>query len=139
MTDVFTKKKRSEVMAAIRSRDNKETEKSLAALFRKHRIRGWRRHLPLEGKPDFTFPNAELTVFVDGCFWHGCPKHYRLPTSNRVYWKAKIERNRARDRSVTRTLRLNGWKVLRIWQHDLGSEHKVIKRILAELSERTVI
>ena len=75
MPDVFTKAKRSEVMSRIRGRGNKDTELALAKLLRRHRITGWRRNQPVFGKPDFVFPKLKLAVFVDGCFWHGCPKH----------------------------------------------------------------
>ena len=129
MADVFTKQKRSEVMAAIRSRGNKDTELRLAAIFRAHGITGWRRHRPVFGKPDFVFPAARVAVFVDGCFWHGCPTHCRMPSSNRKFWREKIERNRTRDRKVTRTLRAMGWKVLRIWEHALAREGAVVGRV----------
>ena len=74
MADVFTKKKRSAVMAAIRSHGNKDTELKLISIFRGHGIKGWRRHQPLPGKPDFVFRRERLAVFVDGCFWHGHPE-----------------------------------------------------------------
>ena len=76
MPDVFTKEKRSEVMSLIRGKGNKETENALLALLRQNKITGWRRHLPLPGKPDFAFQKQKVAVFVDGCFWHGCPKCY---------------------------------------------------------------
>lgn len=79
MTDIFTKAKRSEVMSRIRGRGNKETEIALLLLLRKHRITGWRRHPALFGRPDFAFAGHKLAVFVDGCFWHNCPKHFNVP------------------------------------------------------------
>ncbi len=63
---------------------------------------------PLYGKSDFVFRPERLAVFVDGCFWHGCPKHGRKPKSRKTFWTAKLERNAARDRLVTRTLRKAG-------------------------------
>jgi DNA mismatch endonuclease (patch repair protein) len=119
MPDIFTKAKRSEVMSRIRGRGNKATEIALARLLRQNRITGWRRHLPIFGKPDFTFRRHRLVVFVDGCFWHGCPKHSKTPSSNRAFWSRKLSTNKARDRLVARTLKKNGWHVLRIWEHDL--------------------
>ncbi len=116
MSDVFTKKKRSQVMSQIRSHGNKDTELALAKLFRRHKIAGWRRHQKIFGKPDFAFPQIKLAVFVDGCFWHGCPRHATKPRSNRAFWKNKFARNMARDRLVNRTLRKFGWKVIRIWE-----------------------
>lgn len=68
-------------------------------------------------RADVVFVAKRVAVFVDGCFWHGCPEHCRSPSSNVAYWEAKIERNRARDRRVTQALRDGGWVVLRIWEH----------------------
>ncbi|HEV2327505.1 MAG TPA: very short patch repair endonuclease [Verrucomicrobiae bacterium] len=133
MADVFSKPKRSKVMAAIRSKGNKETELRLALILRAHGIKGWRRHRPLPGKPDFVFPTQRLAVFVDGCFWHGCPKHGRNPDSNQHYWLAKLKRNRMRDKMVNRALRVSGWKVLRLWEHDLRSIEHAVKRIESSL------
>jgi DNA mismatch endonuclease (patch repair protein) len=131
MADVFTKVKRSQVMSRIRGRGNKETELALAKLLRLHRIKGWRRHQPVFGKPDFIFRAIRLAVFVDGCFWHGCPRHSNMPASNRAFWHRKLSMNRARDLLVTRTLRLNGWRVLRIWEHDLvrKNEKRLVRKI----------
>jgi len=67
-------------------------------------------------RPDFVFRAQRVAVFVDGCFWHGCPRHATRPKQNRKFWDAKIARNRARDRKVSRTLRAAGWSVLRIWE-----------------------
>src|SRR5665213_2862959 len=117
MPDVFTKAKRSEVMSRIRGRGNKATEIALARLLRRNKITGWRRHHAIFGKPDFTFPKHQLVIFVDGCFWHGCPMHSNMPVNNRDFWNRKLSGNRARDRLVSRTLRKNGWRVLRIWEH----------------------
>lgn len=119
MADVFSKKKRSDVMSRIRSRGNKATEVALAKLFRRRQISGWRRNQKVFGKPDFVFPKSRTAVFVDGCFWHGCPKHGTQPKGNRNFWKNKFARNLARDRLVNRTLRSANWRVLRIWEHTL--------------------
>ena len=134
VADVFTKKKRSQVMAAIRSRGNKDTELKLVAMLRTAGITGWRRHQPLAGRPDFVFRRGRLAVFVDGCFWHGCRYHCRMPQGNREYWQGKIARNRTRDRLTTRLLRSRGWRVLRIWGHALAAPETVIARITSELS-----
>lgn len=136
MADTFTKAKRSEVMATIHSRGNAATEGALLSIFRRNRIIGWRRQFPLEGRPDFVFPQAKIVVFVDGCFWHACPRHFRMPRSNRSYWNSKIARNRRRDKKVTRVLRLEGWTVLRIWQHQLADEGRVIGRIRTAISRK---
>jgi len=131
VADIWTKKKRSEVMSLIRGKGNKETEHALLVLLRQNKISGWRRHLPLLGKPDFAFPKQKVAVFVDGCFWHGCPKCYTRPKTNRAFWDRKRETNMARDRHVTRQLRGRGWKVIRIWQHSLKkSPATCLNRIL---------
>jgi DNA mismatch endonuclease (patch repair protein) len=131
MPDVFTKAKRSEVMSRIRGRGNKDTEITLAKLLRRNRITGWRRNQKIFGKPDFIFQKLKLAVFVDGCFWHGCPKHGTQPRGNCSFWKNKFTRNKARDRLVTRTLRAQGWRVLRIWEHELARKNEV--RLLKRL------
>ncbi|MFA5191443.1 MAG: very short patch repair endonuclease [Verrucomicrobiia bacterium] len=131
MPDVFTKRKRSEVMSRIRGRGNKETELALMALFRRYHISGWRRSRPVFGKPDFVFPKLKLAVFVDGCFWHSCPKHRTKPANNAAFWRKKLAANKARDRQVTRTLRRMGWRVVRVWEHELARKNET--RLLARL------
>ena len=135
MTDVFTKSKRSEVMSRIRGRGNKNTEVALAKLLRANGITGWRRHQPVFGKPDFIFREVRLAVFVDGCFWHGCPRHASIPKSNGAFWRRKLAANKARDRLVTRTLRARGWHVLRIWEHELArkNEARLMRRVRRSL------
>jgi DNA mismatch endonuclease (patch repair protein) len=67
---------------------------------------------------DIVFPRLRLAVFVDGCFWHGCPEHGSIPVRNDWYWKPKLEENRARDRDTNVRLEYAGWTVLRFWEHD---------------------
>jgi len=126
MPDVFTKKKRSEVMSRIRGRGNKETEVALAKLMRRNRITGWRRNQPVFGKPDFIFRRVRLALFVDGCFWHACPKHSNLPVNNRPFWRRKLSTNKKRDHLVIHTLRKTGWTVLRIWEHELTRKNETL-------------
>lgn len=121
MADVFTRSQRSELMSRIRSRGNKATELAMVAVFRRCKITGWRRHLPILGKPDFVFKAQKVAVFVDGCFWHSCPEHGRVPKGNRAFWRKKLTANAARDRRVNRELRKSGWRVVRIWEHVLES------------------
>ena len=75
-------------------------------------------------RPDFVFPELKLAVFVDGCFWHACPKHATKPRNNRAFWRRKLAANQARDRQVNRTLRAAGWRVVRIWEHELAKRHE---------------
>jgi DNA mismatch endonuclease (patch repair protein) len=130
-TDTVSPEKRSEIMRAVKGQGNKDTELVLARLLRQNEIIGWRRHHKLFGSPDFIFQKKNVAMFVDGCFWHGCPKHCRMPKGNRTYWKRKITSNKARDRLVSRTLRRANWRVLRIWEHELArkNEARLLNRI----------
>lgn len=132
MADIFTPAERSAVMARIRSRGNRDTELRLIALLRVSRITGWRRGSKLVGRPDFFFPRIKVAVFVDGDFWHGHPTRSRIPATRPEFWRAKIEANKSRDRLVTRTLRSNGWTVLRIWEFALTRRHQ--HRTMARLA-----
>ena len=114
--DTFSIKKRSWIMAQVKSTGNRSTEQILVTVLRKSKILGWRRHYPIFGKPDFAFPRRKVAVFVDGCFWHGHPQKCRVPQNNRAYWLKKISSNVSRDKLVTQTLRDKGWKVVRIWE-----------------------
>lgn len=132
---------RSELMSRIRSRGNADTELALVRVFRAHGITGWRRHVQIRKseignrnfkvRPDFVFPRLKLAVFVDGCFWHGCPQHGTKPKGNAAFWRRKFAANIARDRLVTRTLRRAGWRVLRIWEHELArrNEGRLVARL----------
>ena len=73
----------------------------------------------IQGNPDFANKKRKIALFIDGCFWHKCPRCYREPKSNRKFWIEKIERNVARDRKNTYNLRKNGWTVLRFWEHQI--------------------
>ena len=95
MADVYSQAERSKLMAKVRSKGNKDTELRLVAIFKAHGITGWRRHRPVFGKPDFVFPAERIAVFVDGCFWHGCPKCYTRPKTNHAFWDKKRENNLA--------------------------------------------
>jgi DNA mismatch endonuclease (patch repair protein) len=139
MPDVFTKAKRSEVMSRIKGRGNRETEGALARLLRIHGITGWRRHMPITGRPDFTFRRERVAVFVDGCFWHQCPKCSNMPVNNRAFWREKLSKNVERDRRVSRSLRSDGWRVLRIWEHELRHPERPLKRVVRSLEAATVM
>jgi DNA mismatch endonuclease (patch repair protein) len=128
-SDVFTKEKRSEVMSRIRGKGNKDTELLMILILRKYHISGWRRHQAVIGKPDFIFPKQKIALFVDGCFWHGCPLHSNMPKTNQEFWAKKLGGNKKRDLFVTRTLRKLGWKVIRIWEHELRYPEKVAAKL----------
>jgi DNA mismatch endonuclease (patch repair protein) len=126
--DTFTRSERSRITAKVKSSGNRTTEASLAGVLRANRITGWRRNQPLYGKPDFVFYSRRVAVFVDGCFWHGHPTKCRMPEDHKSYWEAKIARNMARDRKVNRTLKEDGWKVVRIWE-DSVKKPSTVKRL----------
>jgi DNA mismatch endonuclease (patch repair protein) len=83
------------------------------------------------------FSNSRVAIFVDGCFWHGCPKHGTMPNTNRDFWCAKLRRNKARDRAVNKALGACGWRVLRVWQHELcvANERRLIRRIRIAITQ----
>jgi DNA mismatch endonuclease, patch repair protein len=123
---------RSRNMSAIRSKYNKTTECALVTIFRKSGISGWRRHSKtIYGKPDFIFRRAKIVVFVDGCFWHGCREIKKLPKRNGKFWQKKIQGNIERDKVVNITLRQEGWKIVRIWEHQFkkGNFKSIVKKL----------
>lgn len=125
---------RSELMARIRSVGNFTTEMRMVQLLRAHGLKGWRRHLPLLGKPDFAWPKKRVLLFVDGCFWHGHNCNRNLtPRTNKEMWRKKIAGNKQRDRRVTQLLATKGWKVLRIWECDLSKHPKQVVSKIANL------
>src|SRR5713226_984265 len=127
---------RSRNMRAIKYANNRTTERRIRAHLVQLGVRGWRlRTAALPGRPDFTFANAKVAVFVDGCFWHGCRRCGHIPRTNRAYWLAKITRNKRRDRAVSKALRTQGYHVLRIRECQLRTNPKqCVGRILSMLN-----
>ena len=115
MTDIFSKRKRSEIMSKIRSSKTKP-ELKLKKIIGKIGFSYQPKNIL--GKPDFADRKNKIAIFIDGCFWHGCGKHCRMPKQNKKYWRQKIKRNIKRDKEVSKNLRKQGWKVIRIWEHD---------------------
>ena len=112
--DRVDKETRSRIMSRIRSKSSIEVlPERLKGLHLHRHPRG------IFGNPDFGNKARRIVVFIDGCFWHRCPIHYREPQSNREYWIPKIERNEQRDREVTETLVRAGWQVHRVWEHEI--------------------
>lgn len=133
MADVLTKKQRSYNMAHIKSK-NTGPELVLRKLLAKNKVRGYRLHYKIFGKPDLVFSKKKLAIFIDGCFWHKCPNCFVKPTSKIEFWKEKIRNNVKRDKEVNKLLVKNSWKILRIWEHELGKNPKkvylkIIKRL----------
>jgi DNA mismatch endonuclease (patch repair protein) len=107
-------------MRAVKGK-NTSIERRLFSMLAGRGISGWRRHVrELPGNPDVVFHSNHLVIFVDGCFWHGCPTCKRkLPKTNRAYWKNKITRNVEIARVASAELKKDGWVVVRIWEHQL--------------------
>jgi DNA mismatch endonuclease (patch repair protein) len=121
-------------MSKVRSKGNRSTERRIRSLLTRAGLRGWQvQPKGIPGRPDFAFPELRVLLFVDSCFWHGCQHHLRRPKTNKAYWQAKIDSNRRRDRTTTRTLRQDGWRVLRIWEHELTDLGAVLNRVLQAL------
>ncbi|MBD3360360.1 DNA mismatch endonuclease Vsr, partial [Candidatus Peregrinibacteria bacterium] len=118
MADKFDRKTRSKIMSRIRAK-NTSLEVNFRKLLWQEGLRGYRIHYKLPGKPDIVFTKKKIAIFVDGCFWHKCPKCYEAPKTNKKYWLPKIEKNASRDKENARKLRSRGFKVIRIWEHEV--------------------
>lgn len=128
---------RSRNMRAIRSVANKTTEQKFKLLLRKTKLKGWKNHPQnIGGSPDFAFDKQRVVVFVDGCYWHGCPHCGHIPRTNKTYWRAKIGRNKKRDARVSRELREESFSVIRIWECDLKSRPLVCLNKLRRALQR---
>lgn len=123
MPDNLTPADRQKAMRAVKSKGT-SLERRLWAMLAGMGLSGWKRgDDSLEGKPDVVFPEQHLAIFVDGCFWHGCPHCQRkLPETNHDYWAGKIAANIKRDKENAALLAEHGWRVVRIWEHELGAK-----------------
>lgn len=121
MTDKISPEARTRTMRAVKSKDSKMEVKFRSALWRDG-LRFYKNVKKLPGKPDIVFSKQRIVVFLDSCFWHGCPQHLRMPASNADYWQPKIERNKNRDTQINTYYSENNWKVFRIWEHELRTD-----------------
>lgn len=125
--------KRSRTMSAIHGKHNRTTEQRLRMALIRKGIHGWRLHKKeLPGNPDFFFAEKKIAIFVDGCYWHGCPKCGHIPKTRTAFWEAKIRRNQERDKMKRLELKKSGIRSLRIWEHELRDKKnldKVIEKI----------
>jgi DNA mismatch endonuclease (patch repair protein) len=131
MADVLTPEQRRLNMSRIRGGNTKPEKLLRSALHVEGlRFRIHRRDLP--GCPDIVFSRARLAVFVDGCFWHGCPEHAVKPKTNAEFWADKLRRNKLRDRKVARVLKQQGWNVVRFWEHEVERDIAGAVRTIAQ-------
>lgn len=121
---------RSEIMSRVKSKDSR-AERALRSALHAEGLR-FRLHRRVEGVTvDMVFPGATVAVLVDGCFWHGCPKHATYPKSNQGYWLPKLAENKDRDKRQSAHLRNAGWRLIRVWEHDcLPPAPRVVSRIV---------
>lgn len=132
MADVLTKKQRSYCMSQIRSR-NTQPEIILRKAISSEGIRGYRLNYKLLGKPDIVFPKRKIAIFIDGCFWHKCPVCFIRPETNRRFWNKKIVSNVKRDKIVNAELKRKGWKIIRIWEHEIEKQKLIKKKIIDKI------
>ena len=134
MADNLTPEHRRKTMSSIRSKGTR-IERSLCAMLAGMKLSGWQKNsLTVAGKPDVVFPSEKIALFIDGCFWHGCPNcNVKVPATNTDYWIKKIKRNKLRDIEVAKQLNGEGWIVLRIWEHDMKNRacHAQIRNTIA--------
>jgi len=141
MRDPLTAAERSALMSKVRGKGNRSTEVRVRAALIRYGISGWVKHpANVPGKPDFFFPRQKVALFIDGCFWHACPRcARRTPSSRATFWRNKIEDNKARDRRVRAQLTRLGYRVLRVWEHELRTR-SWLKRLLGKITlTRTAI
>lgn len=133
--DTLTKEQRSSLMSRVRSKN------TMPEITLKKAIRGlgFSYQPKIIGGPDFLHRKGKVAIFVHGCFWHKCPKHYSEPKSRKKYWIPKVEDNVKRDKRNVRLLRKNGYSVLTIWEHDIKKDvEKCSRRIKAKLTQKGV-
>ncbi|MCK5320353.1 very short patch repair endonuclease [Candidatus Parcubacteria bacterium] len=131
MADIFSKKKRSEIMSKIKNKDSKIEIEFRKALWKE----GFRYRKNVNvyfGKPDLILKKYKTVIFIDSCFWHGCKKHCKMPATNKKFWGNKIERNKERDKEIKRYYKKIGWNIIRVWEHDIN---KNLDKIIIKVSK----
>lgn len=134
MVDVLSPEQRRRCMSRIRGRDTGPELRLRRALW--SRGLRYRVNPKLTGKPDVAFVQLKVAIFVDGCFWHGCPQHRVKPRTNTAFWRAKLSRNLARDRKVDRELSDAGWTVIRLWEHQVNQSLGTCVERVAKVQKR---
>ena len=129
MTDILNKTQRSYNMSQIKAKNTKPEMKLRKMLFH-NGLRGYSIHYGLIGKPDIVYPKYKLAIFVDGCFWHKCPRCFTTPDTRKEFWAKKIETNKKRDIEINKKLSHMGWTVLRFWEHRIMKDPHSVLRII---------
>lgn len=132
VTDTMTRRQRSYTMSRIKGHNTGPERKFAMFLVRNGFT--FKRKAVLAGRPDFILKEYPVAIFIDGCFFHGCKKHCKMPKSNISFWTKKIKANKARDRRVDRALRRESWLVWRFWEHELrnsGQTRLILGRLKA--------
>ncbi|MDA8272859.1 MAG: very short patch repair endonuclease [Deltaproteobacteria bacterium] len=133
MADTISKQKRSEIMRAVKDRDSGIEIAFRKALWQKG-FRYRKNSSKYFGKPDIVLKKYKTVIFIDSCFWHGCKKHCRIPATRKKYWETKIERNKQRDKEVSRHYKKINWKIFRVWEHDIKIKFsKSIQKVISNL------
>jgi DNA mismatch endonuclease (patch repair protein) len=137
MGDNLKPEDRRKTMQSVKGKGTR-LERRLFAMLAGMGLKGWKKNVEnITGKPDVAFISQRVAVFIDGCFWHGCPYCRRkLPETNREYWKRKIKRNVALAKSHNRRLRQDGWTVIRVWEHEIADTEKIKVRILRAIGSK---
>ncbi len=118
--DTVSKAVRSRIMSRVRGKDTKPELRLRRALHRAGYRYSLHKYFPeIRCRPDITMVSRRTVIFVDGCFWHKCPEHFRMPESNVEYWGPKLARNVERDREKDEWFEERGWSVIRVWEHDV--------------------
>ncbi len=135
MADNLKPVDRRKAMRAVKGKGTSLEVRLFSMLAGMH-LKGWRKNVTwLAGKPDVVFEKERLTIFIDGCFWHGCPRcHRKLPQTNREYWSRKINRNIVLAKATNRQLRNDGWLVIRIWEHEIRNSI-IIEKIKLKIQQ----
>ena len=133
MADVLTKKQRSYNMSMIKC-INTKPEIRLRKLLFSNGLRGYRVKTKIKGKPDIVFTKKKVAIFIDGCFWHKCPKCFVRPGTNKEFWNKKINSNVKRDKKINNYLKKEGWIIIRLWEHEVRKDiEKCLKKIKSKL------
>jgi DNA mismatch endonuclease (patch repair protein) len=130
---------RSKMMGAIKSANNISTEQKFQKALIDAGITYFQVNAKLIGNPDISFPSYNVAVFLDGCFWHGCPKCGHIPKSNTSYWYTKIERNKERDINKRLALREQGLEVVQYWEHELKDDISSCVNLLKHIIEDNLL